>query len=414
MHLKNITYKLFLLYWPIVMLNYILLMGTNINLTVFLVDIPLVLFVLKSFSILVKNIRVPVIFLLCIFSLYVLLSSVAYLINGTPFICFILGVQYYFVPLCFAALGYSFSSDDKYTKSYLVACTVCFIIGFFLYATLPSFYMEYLAEVQGYENFSQDELLGMTRFSSFLPSSYNISYLSVPALIYSLSFSFNPQTGLNRWWCYLFAIISFIAAILCQQRIAMFFAIFVVVFYALYFLKQGNVKFILVCIIAFIIFSVIIKYLISEMDLFDALKENILDRFKKMNLSVAMSSRTEQYSSFNRATWWSYLVGLGVGSCGHLVIPYNLQAIYDGEFVKTFYEFGLVGTTIFGVLILMTLLRGIRLFKWIHAELLCMLFFLGACLGASALTFFIYSSMYWFVIGRIWNNEYLAFRKQNN
>ena len=412
MKLNSQTYKLFILYWPIVMINYFLLMSTKINLTILLVDVPLVLFAYKSLKILNQSKRDDFVTFWGIFAVYVLFTVVAYAFNGTPIVCYFLGIQYYFVPLCFAPLGYYFSSDYKYNKSYLYACAICFAVGFFLYATLPPYYVSFLAEEQGYEQFGQDELFGITRFSSFLPGSYNISFLSVPALILSLSYSVNQNAGIKKRLCFLIASISFVAAIICQQRIAMFFAVFVVLFYSFYLSRHGNRTIVFVAIGVIVILALIINNYVSEMPFYDALQESVLGRFEKMDVSVALSERTGQYSTFNRATWWSYIVGLGMGSCGHLVIPYHLQAIYDGEFVKTFYEFGLIGTSLFTILTIMTLLRGVKLFRYLHSEVLIMLFFLGACVGASALTFFIYNSMFWFAMGRIWNKNYLALRKQ--
>lgn len=412
MTFDKITYKLFILYWPLVMLNYFLLMSTKINLTIFLVDVPLVFFMLKSVLICSKNNKNQFVAFFSICLALILLTIGDYVFNDTPFVCYLQALQYYVAPLCFAPLGYSLATNHDYNKYYIYACAACFVIGFYLYATLPPYYMTYLAEVQGFENYRQEELMGLTRFSSFLPGSYNISYLSVPALILSLAYSSNEHANIKKWLSYVIAVISFIAAILCQQRIAMFFAVFVVVFYLFYFSNRGNKKFIIIVLGVVLLLFAIINHFVSEMAFFDVLKENIIDRYQKMDFSVAMAERTGQYSGFNRATNWSYFTGLGLGSCGHLAIPYNLQTINDGEFVKTFYEFGFFITLLLFILVLITLVRGLRLFKFLNAEVLIMIFFLGACFGASALTFFIYSSMFWFAMGRIWNKNYLALRKQ--
>lgn len=412
MRVKSLTYKLFLLYWPIVMFNYFLLMSTKINLTILLVDLPLVFFVLRAISICLQKSKNKFVTIFGLFALYILLTGLAYGFNKTPYQCYLLGIQYYFAPLCFAPLGYSLATNHGFNKFYLYACLFCFLIGFYLYATLPPMYMDYLAEVQGYEKFNQDQLFGVSRFSSFLPGPYNISYLSVPALILSIAYSVNPDAGINRLLCYLIAGVSFIAAIICQQRISMFFAIIIVSFYAFYLSQKGNRSIILAFIGIIVLLMVIINNYVSEMPFFDTLKENVLMRIEKMDVSDAMSERTGQYTGFDRATWWSYIIGLGLGSCGHLALPYNLHTISDGEFVKTFFEFGLLGTVLFVFLIVKTLLRGVRLFKYLHAEVLIVFFFLGACIGASALTFFVYNSMFWFSMGRIWNNDYIALRKQ--
>ena len=410
---KNLTYRLFIVFWPLIMLNYFLLMRTGYNLTLLFVYAPLVFFAVKAFEIWSKNKNNQFIVLLGLYACYVLASVVCYAFNGTPIVCYYRTILNYFLPICFAFIGYSLSDDNKYYKYYLYSCAFCFIVGFYLMATFPPYYVEYLqTTVQDHEDFGRQDLMESIRFCSFLGSSYNISYISIPALILSLSFASKPETGIKKWLCYVIAMVSFVAAIICQQRIAIFFAIIIVLFYSYYILKHGNNKLVFVYILLTVLIVSVVGSYIQGLEVFDSLRENVLDRFHKMDVSVAMSSRTGQYTGFSRATWWSYIIGLGMGSCGHLVIPFNLEGVYDGEFVKTFYEFGIIGSAIFALLVLLTLVRGIKLFKYLHQEFFIMLFFLGACVGASALTFFIFNSMFWFAMGRIWNKGYLNMRRE--
>ena len=391
------------------MLNYYLLMRLEYNLTVFLVDIPLVLFVFKAFGIWSKNRNSQFVILLGAYAFYILLSIVAYAFNGVPIECYFHTILNYYIPLCFAFIGYSISDDNKYYKYYLYACAFCFIVGFFLLATFPPYYVDYLkTAIQDHEDFGRQDFMESTRFCSFLGSSYNISYISIPALILSLSFSSKPHVGGNKWLYYIIAAVSFVAAIICQQRIAMFFALFVALFYGFYLFVKGNRNLIFGYVVIVITIVVFLGSYVEGLEVFDSLKENVLDRFGKMDVSVAMSSRTSQYSGFSRATWWSYIIGLGMGSCGHQVLAYNLEGVFDGEFVKTFYEFGILGTILFTTVVFMTTVRGIKHFKYLNQEVLIILFFLGACVGASALTYFIFNSMFWFAMGKIWNKNYLS------
>lgn len=409
---KNFTYKLFLFFWPLVMLNYYLLMRFGYNLTIYIVDIPLGFFAFKAFNLWSKSRNNQFVSILGLYAFYVLFSVVAYAGNGTPIQCFFQTIPHYFLPICFAFIGYSLPDERNYYKFYLYACAICFIIGFYLMAAFPPYYVDYLKTVQEHGDYNREDLMEMTRFCSFLGSSYNISYLSVPALTLALAASSKRDSGIKRWVCYIIAIVSFIAAIICQQRIAIFFAISVVLLFACYSYVRGNrSQIVLYIVITAFIFYIVGDFIVN-LEVFDSLKENVTGRFEKMNFSTAMSTRSGQYSSFDRATWWSYIIGLGMGSCGHLVIPYNLQAVYDGEFVKTFYEFGLVGTILLSMLIFITLVRGVKLFKYVYPEFLIMLFFLGACIGASALTYFIFNSMFWFSMGMIWNRGCLENRRK--
>ena len=84
----------------------------------------------------------------------------------------------------------------------------------------------------------------------------------------------------------------------------------------------------------------------------------------------------------------------------------NLKAIADGEFIKLFYEFGIVGMILLACVILPTLLRGIKFFKLYYVEVVIILFYLAAGIAADSLTLFVFSIMFWYSLGRIWNKEY--------
>ena len=132
---------------------------------------------------------------------------------------------------------------------------------------------------------------------------------------------------------------------------------------------------------------------------------------EEMRFSSAMEARSGQYTTFDRATWWSYFVGLGMGSSGGVARLHGLAGVSDGFFVKTFYECGIIGSLLFFTLITVTLKRGIKSFKLYYKEVLILLFFIGAGIGADSFSRFIYTSMAWYSIGRIWNEQYRVNRE---
>jgi len=412
---KKITQNAFTYLIPIVMIDYYLIMrGVNLNMYVVL---PLFAILgLKTISIAVKSSKGIFIKAINIFLGYSLLSIIFYAFNDTPISCYFTTLRSFVFPIIFAYLGYQYSVDHSFNEWYLVGCAFCFVIGFYLYLAGPDYYIEYLDDIRNNlwykndESINETNILFFSRFSSFFPTSYAISSFSIPALILSLSYSFNNKNiGINKLWLYVIAISSFIAAIICQQRIAMAFALFIVIFYGFTSGKLSNSRGRLGLIFAYIIIGIIVVFSMDSLihqEWFDRVKFLVSNHIEAMDFSKAMDSRTNQYFSFDRATGLSYIFGLGLGSCGHAAMEAGLQGIADGEFVKLFYEFGFWGCSILAGLILSTLYRGLKYFKLYHAEVLIIIFYLAAGVGSDALTFFIYSIMFWYSMGRIWNKDY--------
>lgn len=107
------------------------------------------------------------------------------------------------------------------------------------------------------------------------------------------------------------------------------------------------------------------------------------------------------------------LFGLGMGSCGHAAHYAGCEAITDVEYMKLFYEFGMFGISLLGFIIVSTLIRGIKRIKYLLGEVLILLYYLAAGIGSDSLTFFIFSVMFWYTLGRVWNVAYLNTIIQN-
>lgn len=394
------------------MINYYLIMR-GINLNTFIMLPIFALLAIKSINLAIKNSNTWFIKTMNVFLVYCLSTIVFYAINDAPISCYTNDIRQFVFPILFAYLGCCCEDDKEFKKWYLVACAGCFLIGLYLYIAAPGYYTAYLHDARSNLWFKDDSqyvnesnIIEFSRFSSFFASSYIISFFSIPALIISLGYSIKDDSPVPHHWCYVIATVSFIAAILCQQRIAIGFAFLVVVFFLIFTrrmsgIKKGSRTWLFYIIVILLVVG--LADFVANFDWYDRIAVLVGGRLEVMNFSQALSERTGQYSSFDRATGLSYILGLGLGSCGHAAGAVGLKAIHDGEFVKLFYEYGLVGCTILAVLLISTLKRGLMNFKNYYTELLIIVFFLVAGLGSDSLTFFVYSAMFWFSVGRIWN-----------
>lgn len=418
--LEKVTQFAFVFFIPIYMTNYYFFMrGINVNMFMYFPALALLL--LKIFTLILKSDRSSFIHGINLYFLYLVISVFLYLVNDAPISCYTGMFTSYLLPFSFVFLGYRYSNDNKYNKWYLYGCAICFLIGFYLYFTAPSYYYDFLrnnvdesSELSAYMGSKNIDILDVTRFSSFFGNSYVISYFSIPALILSLGYTLRDDSGIKKTLLYFIAVVSILAAILCQQRIAMAFAVIIPFFYGIYSLRSGKGGRLLQISLIFAIIFVSSLFFISTLPRFDVVYELIKEQSSRMIFSDAMAERVNQYSEFNRSTWWSFFVGLGFGACSPQALRSGLAGIADGEFVKMFYEIGIIGTAFFVAIVYATLKKGIKNFKLYNMEVLIILFFLAAGIASDSLTMNIPCAMFWFSIGRIWNKEYSVIIQLDN
>ena len=295
----------------------------------------------------------------------------------------------------------------------------CFLVGFYLYFFTPSYYTDYLLRVRentwymGDTYHTAETIMEHIRFGSFFSDSYAISYFSVPSLILSFSFILKKsESNYIRLW-YFIALISFAAALLCQQRIAMSLSIAIVLFFSIRGIRYNNKM--LAAIFgaagALFIFA-IVTFL--DADRLSVITEMIFGRFEHMHFNEAMDARTGQYTGI-WSSWNNIVFGDGLGSHSGVAMMYGHKVVNDGEFIRVLVENGIVGILIFVFMILKSLIRAYRLRRWLLPESLIVLYFLAACIGSDALSImFFYTPIFWFCLGRIWNNEYISNLKTEN
>ena len=346
---------------------------------------------------------------------YNVVSIIMYAFNGLPFSCYIEALQLYFFPMMFFLFGNNSKIiDDYFYKSVLASAAFLFLMGFYLYFATPSYYVAYQAEMRSniwYANMgvTEDNVMNILRFSSFLSSSYVTSALSISLVAISFSFLLR-KSGINTIILYILSVSGVVGAILCQQRIAMGSILIVLPVFSLLGVKCKNKGIFILSIILVFLASILLG--ISFLDeRLGVISEQIIRRLEEMNFATAMSARSDQYEiAMNEIFTW-FVTGKGMGAGGHAAVKVGSIGVCDGELFHLLLEFGFLGYLLFIPLLIMTLLRGLKRFKILNLETFVVFYILLTCIGANGLSqSYLIGPLFWFCVGRIWNNNYINFR----
>ena len=347
-----------------------------------------------------------------IWVIYNLLTIVFYSFNGLPLSCYFDGLRNYMFPILFFFIGsYETNSNDKFYDWFLIACSFFFIVGFYLYFFTPSYYINFLVESKRNSWYldstyvDEGNVMQFTRFSSFMSTSYVASALSVSMMACSFSYLFRHKK-VKSIVLYLLGIIGLLGAILCQQRIAMVCSVLLMFVFAWWGHKQHNKTLGIIAIaIVFIGFIAIGFSFVDER--FSMILEMLSNRMEEMSFSSAMSERTGQYERAYREILSYLFFGKGLGAGGHSATMAGSIGIHDGEYLHLLLEFGLVGALIFVTFIITTISRAIRNFNVFTIETCIIIYILLSGIGENVLSqSYLIGSIFWFCIGRVWNNCY--------
>lgn len=405
---ENITKYAFLCFIPIVMLVYYMEMrGITYTHSLFLIPLFFVLGV-KAINIYKSTSRDVFSSLLFYYVLYNILSIIWYAINGVPLVCYKEGIFISVLAIMFAFLGYKYKYSYQFYTIFLYSCAVCYIIGYYLYFVRPQYYVDFITNVAygGSSNMAEaamnsSDVLNAYRYSSFFSNNYRIAYFCIPSFV--LSLYFYTSYRINKKIMLSIAIISFVTSIICFQRISQAFAVISLGFFIYYWRKINLTG----MIVKILLLSVVMLALFSLVTHFDALAqfdEMISQQLERFNIGSAMSERTNQFD-IGRDTSFTFVFGLGLGSCGYPVLPYGLKGVYDCEYVKMFYELGLVGCIIFAILMIKTIKRGYANISQNFAEFLIVIYFLAAGIGSDSLSMYVSDIIFWYAVGRIWSQN---------
>lgn len=279
--------------------------------------------------------------------------------------------------------------ESDFYKCYFGGALFLFVCSIYLFVTVPSWYMEWKISMQPDE--WQDNIKVLSTMSGFSASGYLVGYTALFAFCYLL-FRFKSKKASK--FDYLFLFIIVFCLIFSQARVAILMAAIILLWYAKSTLKIKNLLIIGVVVIVFVL---IFNYIISNSELLSEL-------FNVLSSKVEGTSEDTRYETgltlLSKQT--NFLFGHGYGSGGHKADTLGLPSVTDFEYVKLFYETGIIGFVLFSVIIIKTIKVCIDTKPNYSFELCIICFYLLAMLIANPLTAdATMSPVFWYAIGRV-------------
>ena len=345
---------------------------------------------------------------LLIYIAYCLISVVSVWDNSVELEGYSYDVLNYLLPMLAFFLGSNTNNNDnQYYRWFLYSVLFCFGLGLIFYFFSYDWYVEKVSNRYsdriGTELSSLDHLHEKTRFSSFMYTSYPIQYFGISALSYLLFLIYKHEGSLKTGIFYAVSLmVILLSIILCQQRAAWGYMAVLLAFYM--FIASGRKGRIWKSVLGGVLILLAMGIFMSNSG---TIKEVLSLRLSEMSFSTAMSGREDQYQSL-WSNWTNPFLGQGMGSGGAIARIAGLPGASDANYMKILYENGVVGAFLFLGIILPTLMRVFKNAKRYYVELHIIVFFLFAMIGSNSLCISIYYSViFWFAIGRVWNNNYI-------
>lgn len=342
-----------------------------------------------------------------IFVLLVTFSFLQYLYNNRPIECYFSDVSNYVAAMLFFYIGVS---DDRPGRSFYVklmyAITIVFAIGILCYLTTPSWYLSRSLELlnkRAAVDYGENDLLNQLRFCAFFRDSYSVSHLSVfcsAIAIWGVVYG----KGKEKILAIFCMSIGCVSSIMSMHRASILGCVITIGLYVYFNYRthhyRDNIK------LFYIATLIMLTFLISNPDLGERLGDvigmvtNRVD--DNMSLSTALSERKFTHEVMSSMQFFLFGHGLGAGGVG--VRKYGFPGISDMQYVKMFYENGIIGAVLFIGIINRAIIRGFKKIKLYMTEIAIILFILLAMLGSNSLSIY-YMIVYpfWYAIGKTCN-----------
>lgn len=348
-----------------------------------------------------------------VFYILIIFSFIQYLYNGRPIEC--LSSDFFnMVPAMlffYVGLNAPRNNRDFYNNMMYVGAAVL-LCGLFCYVTTPGWYVNSIRDAINSSALSvvretSESMLETLRFSGFFEDSYPVSLLSVFIVAIAL-FNYYRIDKKVKYSFICFAI-SFVAAIFCMHRVSIASAIAIYIVFLSYQIKEGKFKKFLkvFCIIAIgvVLLSAIIEPVRERIS---NVWDMVANRTEDMSFSQAYNER--QGLSRKLMAQWSYpIFGHGLGSGGPTSRFMGYGGVTDAAYTKMLFENGIVGIGLFAMMIISSCVRGLKYLKYYITELSIIVFICLAMTGSNSLSqAYLYIIPFWYALGRIWNNSYLA------
>lgn len=346
------------------------------------------------------------------FLLLITFSFLQYLYNDRPLACYLGEASNYVAAMLFFFIG---ATDDRPGRTFyeklLLATVVVFVAGLVCYFFTPSWYVTRnleLINARSSVEYNEVNVLDQMRFNAFFGDSYYVSHLSVFAAAIAI-FDFAKYDDRNKYISLLFLFVAIISSVASMHRASMLGCLICLGVYVYYNYRvhktKDNFVFGLSILILVIGFFMFIPNMDARLEsIFGMVSERVEDN---MSLNKALEER--KFTQDLLASMRYYLFGHGLGSGGVIVRSYGFIGVADMQYVKMFFENGIMGFILFVGIIFRFLKRGIKYIDYYLTEVAIVLFVLVAMLGSNSLSLYYYIVYpFWYAIGRTYNNDYLS------
>lgn len=348
-----------------------------------------------------------------VFLLLVLFSFIQYIYNDRPIELYINDVTNYVAAMLFFYIG---STDDRagrpfYTKL-VYATTIIFTIGLLYYVTLPGWFLSRTVDainMSSLAEYNETNVLGHMRFGAFWGNSYPVSHLSVFCVaiaIFDLGYS-EDRKKLLALLCLIIGLLSSFASMHRASIIGSALAMVIYFYFNHVTARRKDNVYLIIAGIALVLGA--IAFMPDMSDRIDDIIAMVTNRVNN-NMSLENALKERKFTTQVMQDMRFYFFGHGLGAASVGARAYGFPGISDMQYIKMFYENGVVGAFLFIVIIITAIKRGIKYIGYYLTEIVIIAFILVAMLGSNSLSiYYMFVFPFWYAVGRICNNDY--FRK---
>ncbi len=285
-------------------------------------------------------------------------------------------------------MHHKLSGRGRFYRNFILSVLLLGILGLILYILAPKFYLDYLFRL---EYISKADVPTMrVRMLSVIGSTL-MGYLSVMAMLASMYFLIKSEGKKGK----LLIVANLFLAFMSNQRAAMVAAILALIYlnYLIFFtfeLIPKNKLAIELGAFALALAGLVFFFRGAFMKVY----------YRLVSLPGAIGQRSDQWvgAANNMANIW---LGNGLGANGHRAGEYTKHMIADGGLAKLYCEMGIVGTSLFIFLMLLTLKKGFRQLSNCATELGIIVLTLIMAIGSNMLSFAMATPIFYLCIGII-------------
>jgi len=330
---------------------------------------------------------------LFLYIVYNLFSVIYYFGTSLPVSVFIREVSNSILPVIFFFIGKRTIDEknlDSFIKIFSWAGVFCLLVGVYFIFFPNDMYFEYLEKTIA--NFYIGNYMKDQRLNSFLGSTEIGSLSSILAVV-ALSYIIKDRLNLKYLLLYSLAVLC---VGLSMQRSAIVISGFMVVIWHIYGIGIGRINY-------NFLFAELLFVSIAFIQVFRLHAELLVQVMSRLSaFSTAISERSDTW--FNAiSNSPNIILGSGLGSVGHKALGFTKYYVHDGSFFKILAETGIIGFSLFMIMIILTYAKFFSTKKNYRLEISIISILLFQAIGSNVLAFQTLLPVFWFSIGRIWS-----------